>query len=250
MLAGIALVVGPIGYAASGTAGLGTGLVVGLVAGLGTGLAFGLGAGLAFGLGTGLAFVLGAGLGAGLAFVLGERIGVLLRSGLREGFTDFPNLWPYLRLMGRPLLGYMLGYVALIVWFASVYASLYGWIGRIAFSISFTPHFGDFLFFAITIFPPIGAYSDLKPLAPWAQGVVAGELIVGVGYTTVVFAAILAYRTPAFGKLAKNKEPSTEEMIANLKTDLCRAQEQTHTDLTGLDKRMARIESRLEELTK
>ncbi len=326
MLAGIVLIVGPIGYAASGTVGLvfglGAGLALGLVFGLGAGLALGLGAGLDFGLGAGLGaglalglgfgfgtglgtglvlglvlgligglgaglvlglgaglvlglvlgligglgaglvLGLGAGLGVGLGARIGARIGVLLRSGLREGFTDFPNLWPYLRLMGRPLLGYTWGYAAIVVWFASVYASLYAVNLHVcgvqhqvipcnaAFSGISTPHFGDFLFFAVTIFPPIGAYSDLHPLGLWAHALVAGELIVGVGYTTVVFAAILAYRTPAFGKLAKNKEPSTEEMIANLKTDLCRAQEQTHTDLTCLDKRMARIESRLEELTK
>ncbi len=108
MQAGIVLVVGPIGYAASGTVGL----RAGLFGGLGAGLIFGLVGELGWGLGTGL--------------------GVLLRSGLREGFTDFPNLWPYLRLMGRPLLGYTLGYAAIVVWFASVYASLSGRVSRFA----------------------------------------------------------------------------------------------------------------------
>ena len=244
MLAGIVLVVGPIGYAASGTVGLGAGLVFGLVTGLVTGLVGGLGTGLVVGLGWGL----GTGLGA------------LLRSGLREGFMDFPNLWPYLRLMGRPLLGYTLGYAAIVVWFASVYASLYAVNLHVcgvqhqvipcnaAFSGIITPHFGDFLFFTVTIFPPIGAYSDLHPLGLWAHAAVAGELIVGVGYTTVVFAAIITYRTRAFDEL--NTEPTrTEVMITDLKTDLCHAQEQTHTNLSDLDQRMARIERQLEKLT-
>ncbi len=320
MLAVIALVVGPIDYAAGGTAGLGAGLVgglgfglapggrggglgfglapggrggglgAGLVGGLGFGLAVGLGVGLVGGLGFGLAGGLGVGLGVGLAGGLtfgrgvglrvrlrvglavglafglgaglagglgvglgagfGAGLGVLLHPRLREPFTDVPNIWPYLRLMGHPLLGYTLGYAALVVWFASVYAALYRWSGHLAFSVPFAPHFGDFLFFAITIFPPIGAYSDVKPLAPWAQSVVAGELIMGVGYTSVIFAAIISYLTPAFGKLSKNKEPSTEEVITDLKTDLRHAQEQTHTALSDLDQRMARIERQMEELTK
>ena len=202
MLATIALVVGPIDYAASGIAGL----IVGLGAGLGAGLGFGLGAGLSFGLVAGLGLGVGAGLifglGAGLIFGLvgglvgglvvglifglgtwlvgglGAGLGSLLRQGLQEGFTDFPKIWGYLRLMGRPLLGYTLGYAAIVVWFSSVYASLYALnlhACRVqhhvipcdaAFSGISTPHFGDFLFFAITIFPPIGAYSDLKPVAP------------------------------------------------------------------------------------
>ncbi len=163
--------------------------------------------------------------------------------------------------MGRPLLGYTLGYAAIVVWFASVYASLYAVNLHVcgvqhqvipcnaAFSGISTPHFGDFLFFAVTIFPPIGTYSDLKPLGFWAHAAVGTELIAGVGYTTVVFAAILTYLTPQFAKVAKNrnKEPAAEEMIADLKTDLCRAQEQTHKDLS---ERMARIERQLEELAK
>jgi len=183
---------------------------------------------------------------------LGAGLGIFLRSGLREGFTDFPNLWPYVRLMGRPLLGYTLGYAAIVVWFASVYASLYAvnlHACRVqhqvipcdaSFSGISTPHFGDFLFFAVTIFPPIGAYSDLHPLGLWAHALVAGELIVGVGYTTVVFAAILAYRTRAFDELSA--EPThTEKMITQIKNNLRHAQEQTHKDLSNLDQRMARI---------
>jgi len=311
MLAIIALVVGPIDYAANGIAGLGFGLVAGLgfglgfglVAGLVAGLGFGLGAGLSAGLGFGLVgglsvglvvglsaglsaglvaglsagLVVGLGAGlvgglsvglvAGLSAGLGAGLGILLRQGLQEGFTDFPKIWDYLRLMGRPLLGYTLGYAAIVVWFSSVYASLYALnlhACRVqhqvipcdaAFSGISTPHFGDFLFFAITIFPPIGAYSDLKPVAPWAQGVVAGELIVGVGYTTVVFAAILAYRTPAFDKLRRwNTQKAIarhmEFMKADLKSELYNAQKQTHTDLNNLDERMKRIEDQLKELTK
>ncbi len=235
--------------------GFGTGLVYGPIFGLVVGYIEGREAGLGFGSGFGL------GVGFGTGFTL------LVRYGSRVGFRDFPNLWPYLRLMGRPLLGYTLGYAAIVVWFSSVYASLYALnlhACRVqhqvipcdaAFSGISTPHFGDFLFFAITIFPPIGAYSDLKPLAPWAQGVVAGELIVGVGYTTVVFAAILAYRTPAFDKLRRwNTQKAIarhmEFMKADLKAELHNAQKQTHTDLNNLDERMKRIEDQLKELTK
>jgi hypothetical protein len=237
-------------------AGLGVGLIAGLITGLTVGLTgglpvkllaesgwepgrilrawliAGLGAGLVavpgVGLGTGLGLGLGIGLGAGL----GLGFGVLLRPRLQIAFTDAPDLWPYLSLMGRPMLGYTSGYATLVVWFAFVYAALYRWSGHLAFSIPFTPHFGDFLFFAITIFPPIGAYSDLKPLAPWAQSVVAGELIMGVGYTSVIFAAIISYLTPKLGRLFKDP-----------------TQEQIYTDLRDLNQRMAHIENQLEKLT-
>jgi len=287
-LAFIALVVGPIGYAANSTdglsaglsaglilglilglsrglgggliAGLGVGLIAGLITGLTVGLTAGLpakllaesgwepgrilrawliaglGAGLVavpgVGLGTGLGAGLGLGLGLGLGAGLGLGFGVLLRPRLQIAFTDAPDLWPYLSLMGRPMLGYTSGYATLVVWFAFVYAALYRWSGHLAFSIPFTPHFGDFLFFAITIFPPIGAYSDLKPLAPWAQSVVAGELIMGVGYTSVIFAAIISYLTPKLGRLFKDP-----------------TQEQIYTDLRDLNQRMAHIENQLEKLT-
>jgi len=78
---------------------------------------------------------------------------------------------------------------------------------------------------------------------------------VGVGYTTVVFAAILAYRTPAFDKLRRwNTQKAIarhmEFMKADLKAELHNAQKQTHTDLNNLDERMKRIEDQLKELTK
>jgi len=279
-LAFIALVVGPIGYAANSTDGLSAGLILGLILGLSRGLGGGLIAGLGVGLiaglitgltvgltgglpvkllaesgwepgrilrawliaglgaglvavpGVGLGTGLGLGLGIGLGAGLGLGFGVLLRPRLQIAFTDAPDLWPYLSLMGRPMLGYTSGYATLVVWFAFVYAALYRWSGHLAFSIPFTPHFGDFLFFAITIFPPIGAYSDLKPLAPWAQSVVAGELIMGVGYTSVIFAAIISYLTPKLGRLFKDP-----------------TQEQIYTDLRDLNQRMAHIENQLEKLT-
>lgn len=210
-----------------------------------------------------LGMVLGMGLGVGL----GVGLGSLLRLGLLEGLTDVPKLWLYMRLMGRPLLGYTLGYAALVGWFACVYASLYALNLHVchvrhqviqcdaAFSGINTPQLGDFLFFAVTIFPPIGAYSDLHPLGPWTHTVIAGELIAGVGYTTVVFAAILAYRTPAFDKLRRwNTQKAIarhmEFMKADLKAELHNAQKQTHTDLNNLDERMKGIEDQLKELTK
>jgi len=291
------LVVGPL-------MGLGAGLVGGVGGGLGAGLGIGLAGELAVMVGTGLAGelavvvsaglvgVLGAVLGAVLGVGPGARLGALIRSGLKRAFTDFPKLLPYLRLMVRPLLGYTLGYAAIVVWFACIYATLYTLNLQTpsvchlrhlaipcdaAFSGIDTPQWSDFLFFTVTIFPPIGAYSGLQPLGLWAHAVVTGELVVGVGYTTVVFAAILAYRTPAFDNLRRwNTQRAIAKhmglMKADLKADLRRAQEQTHKalhdtattqqqDLTAalrrvtemevhLDQRMERIERQLEELTK
>lgn len=207
-----------------------------------------------YGLLTGILIWLGYGLFSGLLTGilgwLGYGIGLILSPKLYEGFMDFPDLWPYVRLMVRPLFGYALGYAALVLWFASTYTALYRRFGELAFSKSSPHQFADFLFFAITIFPPIGAYSDVQPSGSGTQAIVAGELIIGVAYTTVVFAAIIAYLTPKFDTLG-TMPTHTEEVIRQAKTDLemlPEALSSMTTQMKFLNENMIKLEQHLSEI--
>jgi len=237
--------------------GLGQALVVGLSGGLALGLVVGLSGRLTLGhvvrLSGGLSGALGVALGGafagglngalggafagGLNGALGGAfagaLGVGLGSFVRVGLSDFPNIWPFLRLMCRPGLGYALGYAMIVVWFASMYASLDKLQPQQAFTVTGTskPQWWDFLFFAIMTFPPLGGYSVLMPHMPWAQILVAGESLVGIGWTTIVFAAILAYRTPAFEMLRPGPSPLDEAKKA----------------ITDMTQRLASLETKLDQ---
>ena len=98
-------------------------------------------------------------------------------------------MWYEVKAIGRSLGGYALGYGFLTVFFAAVYASLYRWNSDAFKSIPAQFKFVDYWYFSLSLLTTLG--SDVVPSSPAAKIVVALEVLTGIAWTVVVFAAVL-----------------------------------------------------------
>jgi hypothetical protein len=160
--------------------------------------------------------------------------------------------------MAVPLFGYGLAYIFTILWFASIYASLYRLqvhpvilfglhLHPDAFAVNHdilprkTLQFDDFLFFAAMTFPPLGGYSGLIAHPGWAEAVVTLQSLVGIGWSVVIFAAIIAYLTPRFERL--NTAPMrAEEAVDKVLNRLTDIQDNQQHKLAEIQDQLRRIE--------
>jgi hypothetical protein len=154
--------------------------------------------------------------------VVGAEIGSQLGARLKPSLEIFRNVMPYIRPMGLPVAGFTTGYVTLSLWFASAFAPV-NMLDRGPFvmldlktgNFLLTPNelgsFGDFLYFSMTTNPPLG-YSEIRPVSAVVRILETLESISGTGWIVIVFAAILAYLSPVFDAIAKQKsgEKATE----------------------------------------
>lgn len=93
----------------------------------------------------------------------------------------------------------MLGYTGIVYTFGALYAAMWR-IDSHAFAFGWTSHydlgFFDFLYFSLVTATTLG-YGDIVPVTPAARVVVCIEVLLGIGWITVVFAAVVArLRTP------------------------------------------------------
>jgi hypothetical protein len=134
---------------------------------------------------------------AALLSYLGEKIYVL--SGLAE----------YLHVLATPIAWFGVGYVVIVVVFAS-----WSWAIDVAAcrsvadcvrpfagsGISPDTSFGGFLYFSVVTIATVG-FGDIVPVTPLSRLACALEVVAGVAWVTVVFAAALAYVQPRFNEI-------------------------------------------------
>jgi uncharacterized membrane protein len=170
-------------------------------------------------------FVLGGVMGAGLflseslvralpstaalalAAALCVTVGALLGLWLRPRLLKFGDVWLYLREMGTFLVGFVMGYFAIALLFAGWFWS--AWRVRPADSFNNLPAeatFGDFFYFSVVTLATLG-YGDITPKSGVARALVLSEVVLGVGWITVVFAAVMAHLQPRLAEVAKRKDP-------------------------------------------
>jgi hypothetical protein len=150
--------------------------------------------------------ILAAGLGAiggfliaWLAIRLGEQLGSRAKPMLRA----FVELWPYLKVMSVVASAFTIGFLFLVFF----YANAYGTVWRID-PASFkgfpdSASYFDFFYFSILIATTLGA--DVIAVSVLARLLVLTEVVLALGWIIIVFAAVVAYVSPAWKDLAARK---------------------------------------------
>lgn len=141
-------------------------------------------------------------------------LGVYLGKKSRHILVVFDELWPYFRVMGIPLFAFAFGYFLLTSLFAS-----YFWV---AYScdpsypdcsikgLPQNPMFGDFIYFSTITIATVG-YGDVTPNSSVTKALANAEAILGVGWITVGFAAVIAYLQPRFNEIAQQQQKDRGE---------------------------------------
>jgi voltage-gated potassium channel Kch len=146
-----------------------------------------------------------------VSLLLGPAYSVVYFLGLYVGKCIKPiparilDIWPYLKAMAAPLSGFSFVYFSIATVFATYFWALYS-----ADSASFTvpslstPSFFDFFYFSFVTIATVG-YGDIVPLSPLARGLVVAEVVLGVGWITVGFAAVLAFLQKRFHQISRSE---------------------------------------------
>ena len=110
----------------------------------------------------------------------------------------------YLKAMGPPVVAFVLGYLFI----SFIFAGLYGALWR-AYPDSFSglppaPTFGDFYYYSAVTISTLGD-PVIRPLG-FARLLVCFEVIIGVGWITVVLAAVIELLQDQFGRNKRTPE--------------------------------------------
>jgi hypothetical protein len=154
---------------------------------------------------------------AGLA--LGTYLGVLTRERLNPTIIVAGNVIPYLREMVVPTIAFVMGYLLIVFLFANFYWFM--WL-RNAASFNHVPpsaSLGSFLYFSLVTMATVG-YGDITPNSTLARTVVGIEILVGLGWVTLVFAAVIAYLQPRFKQITKKQEAAGPTLAKEIKKSI------------------------------
>jgi len=136
---------------------------------------------------------------------LGIALGGWAGLRIRPAVDGFARVWPYLRLlMGWPVAGFALGYVVIVVVFASLY--------RISGTQSPGTTWATYLFYSISTITTIGL-GDIHWRTGVAEALIGLEVICGLGWTVFLFPGVVAFFQSEFARI--DRERATNEGATN-----------------------------------
>ena len=134
-------------------------------------------------------------------FLAGRAAAVWVKPRLRV----YAQLTEYLRVMWVPIGSFAIGYLTLIV----LFAGFYGMLGRFS-QDAFTGDgnaSGIVEWIAFSFFTSLARdYSEIVPQSLAARALVAGHLILSIGWGLVVFAAVMSYLQPQIERIARREK--------------------------------------------
>jgi hypothetical protein len=137
-------------------------------------------------------------------FLSGQFVGLLMHRCV----PPLVHVWHELKQLGRLLGGYTLGYLLITVVFAGCYASLYRVENNAFKGVSGEFGFVDYWYYSFAVMATI---IDANPTTKLAKAIVALEVLTGIAWTVVVFAALLNSAQRLFNKLSvDNSAPKPE----------------------------------------
>ena len=139
-------------------------------------------------------------------FLAGRAAAVWVKPRLRV----YVQLTEYLRVMWVPIGSFAIGYLTLIV----LFAGFYGMLGRFA-QDAFAGDgnaTGIVDWIAFSFFTSLARdYSEIIPQSLAARALVAGHLVLSIGWGLVVFAAVMSYIQPQIERIARREKTGGDD---------------------------------------
>lgn len=139
------------------------------------------------------------------------RPGTWLGAIVSRALLELSKLAIYVRIAAPGLVAFAVGYLLLCVIYASWYWATWKYFGNDEFAgdsfLKKAPEFWTFLYFSIVTMGTLG-YGYIVPAGPLARILATSQLILSVGWVTVVFALVMA----KFQVLLSGIEPSESKL--------------------------------------
>ena len=116
------------------------------------------------------------------------------------------RLVPYTKALGSYLLGFAAGYVVIAIVFSGWYMATWIYDRDPFANIRTEPSFLDFLYFSVVTITTLG-YGDIHPLSTRARILACLEVVLGVGWLTIVFGVIAAIAPRLLARVERDTNP-------------------------------------------
>lgn len=135
--------------------------------------------------------------------------GINLARWLKPRLAVYRELVDDLRVMYVPIGAFSIGSAFIVVIFAGIYGSLYRlWDGHFV-AMTDLPTTSDWIFFAI--YTSVAAdFSTIAPVSNVAHLMVATQVLIGIGWAVVMFAAVMTLVQPRLARLTRDERPPEE----------------------------------------
>lgn len=133
-----------------------------------------------------------------LAVVIATNLMWALGAWLKPRLRVLEGVFRILQQMWEALAAFLVGYIGIVLVFACFYAAAWQYDHSDAFHgvvVGTTPRFGDFLYFSIVTMSTVG-YGDVFPTDAVTRVLACFEVVLGVGWVTVVLSAAAALARP------------------------------------------------------
>ena len=142
-----------------------------------------------------------------LAILISTNLAWLLGEWLKPRLQVLVGVFRILQQMWEALVAFLLGYAAIIFIFACFYAAAWQHNRSSAFQgmrlISpLPPSFGQFVYFSVVTMATLG-YGDVIPSDALTRTLACVEVVIGVGWVTVVLSAASALARPRVNQMLK-----------------------------------------------
>jgi hypothetical protein len=172
----------------------------------GVAIAVAVGAGLYFLGGRSTAALVRA-LGAALAYLGGLWLGLMLGNNVNKWIIALQPSFQLLRRMGRTLIAFAVGYLAIVTVFSTLFAAVWRLAGADSFAgLPASPTLPTFMYFSLVTATTVG-YGDIVPKSGIARSLTGLESVVSLAWTLVVFAAL----SVRFADETRRPEPPNQE---------------------------------------
>ncbi len=135
-------------------------------------------------------------------FIL-TAIGILIGKFLKPRLELYKQFFPYLSVMKDAAIAFAVGYLFIGILFALFYACDWRFNNGNTLKLpdnQSTATFFDFVYFSFITIATVG-YGDALPISTVSRTLVIIEVIIGIGWITIVFAAVTAYLQKPFAEI-------------------------------------------------
>lgn len=139
-----------------------------------------------------------------IGIIISASIWILVKNVFIKKLHVYTKLVAYMSVMGKPIIGFFIGYLTIMLFFTGLY-SLHYHMDNTSFNNLENDVFISMLYYSFSIITGLG-FSVIEPEKPVTFFLTGLENFMGLVWITVVFAAALAYLQEPFKKLSKKMD--------------------------------------------
>jgi hypothetical protein len=180
-----------------------------------------------------------------LGYALGRPLGGRFGGFLHRALDEFSDVVPYLRAMWWPVGGFAAGYIMMVVLFAGFFAVAQDSVGGLD-GLPKGATFLDYFYFSLMTITSLG-YGGVEAASAPTRLLVSLEVLIGIGWMVIVFAAVVAYLEGRFSDVRDKDHSAVEEATMQQLEQLTRERAEVEEQRNELKEQLSAVKRKHHE---